>query len=165
MNVLLYFVHVFESMCAFGGGKRRPRKAEREFLQFQTTLLRRVSLSPLKSSINYQKKLTTTNAHIFFCILRQQNDDLPILVALVMGLQHAFAMVGGLIVPPYVVMRFSVSEAGPGSNLDMQQYAIACSLILSGIFTILNCIQFNIPGTKYVFGTGMLSVLGTSFGF
>ena len=44
MNVLLYFVHVFESMCAFGGGKRRPRKAEREapfFLQFQTTLLRR----------------------------------------------------------------------------------------------------------------------------
>ena len=28
MNVLLYFVHVFESMCAFGGGKRK--KAERE---------------------------------------------------------------------------------------------------------------------------------------
>ena len=82
-----------------------------------------------------------------------------------MGLQHAFAMVGGLIVPPYVVMRFSVAEDGAGSNLDMQQYAIACSLILSGIFTILNCIQFKIPGTKYVFGTGMLSVLGTSFGF
>jgi NCS2 family nucleobase:cation symporter-2 len=74
-------------------------------------------------------------------------------------------MVGGLIVPPYVVMRFSVAEDGANSNLDMQQYAIACSLILSGIFTILNCIQFNIPGTKYVFGTGMLSVLGTSFGF
>ena len=77
-----------------------------------------------------------------------------------MGLQHAFAMVGGLIVPPYVVMRFAV-----GGDADMQQYAIACSLILSGLFTILNCIQFNIPGTKYVFGTGMLSVLGTSFGF
>ena len=82
-----------------------------------------------------------------------------------MGLQHAFAMVGGLIVPPYVVMRFSVAEDGPGSTLELQQYAIACSLILSGLFTILNCIQFKIPGTKYVFGTGMLSVLGTSFGF
>jgi len=128
-------------------------------VNFQTTLLRRCT-SPLKSSINYQKKLTTTNAHIFFCILQQQDDDLPILVALVMGLQHAFAMVGGLIVPPYVVMRFSVQ-----SDTDLQQYAIACSLILSGIFTILNCIQFKIPGTKYVFGTGMLSVLGTSFGF
>merc|ERR1712216_440693 len=90
----------------------------------------------------------------------RKDDDLPILVALVMGLQHAFAMVGGLIVPPYVVMRFAV-----GGDADMQQYAIACSLILSGLFTILNCIQFNIPGTKYVFGTGMLSVLGTSFGF
>jgi NCS2 family nucleobase:cation symporter-2 len=90
----------------------------------------------------------------------RKDDGLPILVALVMGLQHAFAMVGGLIVPPYVVMRFAV-----GGDADMQQYAIACSLILSGLFTILNCIQFNIPGTKYVFGTGMLSVLGTSFGF
>ena len=142
-----------------GKGDRESEK--RHFSrQFQTTLLRRCT-SPLKSSINYQKKLTTTNAHIFFCILQQQDDDLPILVALVMGLQHAFAMVGGLIVPPYVVMRFSVSFA----DTDLQQYAIACSLILSGIFTILNCIQFNIPGTKYVFGTGILSVLGTSFGF
>ena len=141
-----------------GKGDRESEK--RHFSrQFQTTLLRRCT-SPLKSSINYQKKLTTTNAHIFFCILQQQDDDLPILVALVMGLQHAFAMVGGLIVPPYVVMRFSVQ-----SDTDLQQYAIACSLILSGIFTILNCIQFKIPGTKYVFGTGMLSVLGTSFGF
>ena len=51
MNVLLYFVHVFESMCAFGGGKRRPRKAEREFLQFQTTLLRRVSPPPLNHQL------------------------------------------------------------------------------------------------------------------
>ena len=142
-----------------GKGDRESEK--RHFSrQFQTTLLRRCT-SPLKSSINYQKKLTTTNAHIFFCILQQQDDDLPILVALIMGLQHAFAMVGGLIVPPYVVMRFSVSFA----DTDLQQYAIACSLILSGIFTILNCIQFKIPGTKYVFGTGMLSVLGTSFGF
>ena len=142
-----------------GKGDRESEK--RHFSrQFQTTLLRRCT-SPLKSSINYQKKLTTTNAHIFFCILQQQDDDLPILVALIMGLQHAFAMVGGLIVPPYVVMRFSVSFA----DTDLQQYAIACSLILSGIFTILNCIQFNIPGTKYVFGTGILSVLGTSFGF
>jgi NCS2 family nucleobase:cation symporter-2 len=91
----------------------------------------------------------------------RKNDDLPILVALVMGLQHAFAMVGGLIVPPFVVMKFSVAF----NDTDLQQYAIAASLILSGIFTILNCVQFNIPGTKYVFGTGMLSVLGTSFGF
>jgi uric acid-xanthine permease len=93
----------------------------------------------------------------------KQNDDLPILVAMVMGLQHAFAMVGGLIVPPFVVMKFSVGAFGDPPTL--QQYAIAVSLIISGICTIINCIQFKIPGTKYVFGTGMLSVIGTSFGF
>ena len=91
----------------------------------------------------------------------KQNDDLPILVAMVMGLQHAFAMVGGLIVPPFVVMKFSVAFG----DVELQQYAIAVSLIISGICTIINCIQFKIPGTKYVFGTGMLSVIGTSFGF
>ena len=113
----------------------------------------------------FSKNTRTDNKQLFFFFFFfyffSQNDDLPILVALVMGLQHAFAMVGGLIVPPFVVMKFSVAFA----DTDLQQYAIAASLILSGIFTILNCVQFNIPGTKYVFGTGMLSVLGTSFGF
>jgi len=34
-----------------------------------------------------------------------RNERLPILMAAIMGLQHAFAMVGGLITPPYVVMK------------------------------------------------------------
>ena len=113
----------FLSRCVRLEEEKGDREKQSEnSLQFSNDSFEESFPVPLKSSINYQKKLTTTNAHIFFCILRQQNDDLPILVALVMGLQHAFAMVGGLIVPPYVVMRFSVSEAGPGSNLDMQQY-------------------------------------------
>jgi len=90
-----------------------------------------------------------------------RNDETPILVAAVMGLQHAFAMIGGLIVPPFVVMKFSVSFG----DVKLQQYAIAASLIISGLCTIVNCIQIPIPGTKFVLGTGMLSVIGTSFGF
>ena len=35
------------------------------------------------------------------------NEKLPLLVAAVMGLQHAFAMVGGLITPPFVVAKVS----------------------------------------------------------
>ena len=47
MNVLLYFVHVFESMCAFGGGKGDRESEKRHFSRrFQTTLLRRVYLPP-----------------------------------------------------------------------------------------------------------------------
>ena len=58
-------------------------------------------------------------------------------------------------------MKFSVAF----TDVKLQQYAIAASLILSGIFTIVNCLQFKIPGTPYVLGTGVLSVIGTSFTF
>ena len=120
-----------------------------------------------------------------------------------MGLQHAFAMVGGLITPPLVVFKFSVNFI----NVDLQQYAISAALITSGICSIINigmhcvtcvsfpyshviigrCIlytfilclfflfaspaKFPIPGSDKIFGrmmyigSGVLSVMGTSFTF
>ena len=56
----------FLSRCVRLEEEKGKKQSEKRhfFLQFQTTLLRR--FSPFKSSINYQKKLTTTNAHIFF---------------------------------------------------------------------------------------------------
>ena len=45
--------------------------------------------------------------------------------------------------PPFVVMKFSVNIA----DVKLQQYAIAASLIISGLCTILNCVQIPIPGT------------------
>lgn len=47
----------------------------------------------------------------------------------------------GLIVPPFVVMKFSVAF----TDVKLQQYAIAASLIISGLCTIMNCIQIPIP--------------------
>jgi xanthine/uracil permease len=35
------------------------------------------------------------------------DEPIPIILALIMGLQHAFAMVGGLITPPLVVFKVS----------------------------------------------------------
>jgi len=90
-----------------------------------------------------------------------KDDKTPLLVSVVMGLQHAFAMVGGLIVPPYVVMKFSVGF----KDVELQQYAIAASLIISGLCTILNCVQIPFGKSGYVLGTGVLSVIGTSFTF
>ena len=87
-----------------------------------------------------------------------------------MGLQHAFAMVGGVITPPYVVMKFTV-DGFPFSNVELQQYAIVAALITSGICTIINVARFEIPLTKKLFGrrlfigSGLLSVMGTSFTF
>lgn len=57
------------------------------------------------------------------------DEPLPLLLCLVMGLQHAFAMVGGLITPPYVVFKFTISFM----DVELQQYAIVASLIASGV--------------------------------
>lgn len=52
-----------------------------------------------------------------------------------------------------------------------QQYAISASLIVSGICTLVNVTRFKLPLTKKLFGrqlyigTGVLSVMGTSFTF
>jgi len=102
---------------------------------------------------NGERKMT------FFPVHR----GMPVVLAILMGLQHAFAMLGGLITPPLVVMRFAV-DGFPFANVSLQQYAVAASLIVSGICTILNCIQIKLPG-GYKLGTGVLSVVGTSFTF
>ena len=88
-----------------------------------------------------------------------------------MGLQHAFAMVGGLITPPYVVFQFSVGAAFGLVDASYSQYAISAALITSGICTIINILQLPIPLSKKLFGrqlyigSGVLSVMGTSFTF
>ncbi len=95
------------------------------------------------------------------------DEEIPILLALVMGLQHAFAMVGGLITPPLVVSKFAISFG----NVSLQQYFISAALITSGICTLINIAQFSIPGSERIFGrkmyigSGVLSVMGTSFTF
>lgn len=84
-----------------------------------------------------------------------------------MGLQHAFAMVGGLVTPPLVVFKFTVCQ----ECLGLQQYAIAAALITSGITSIMNISKLPVPFTEQVFGrqlylgSGVLSVMGTSFTF
>jgi len=91
------------------------------------------------------------------------DEPIPIFMAMIMGLQHAFAMVGGLITPPLVVMKFTV--CGFPFCPELQQYAISAALITSGICSIINVTKIPIPGTKYFIGTGILSVMGTSFTF
>jgi NCS2 family nucleobase:cation symporter-2 len=69
-----------------------------------------------------------------------------------------------------VVAKFAV-DGFPFADIDAQQYAISSALICSGLFTLLNVVQIPIPGTQallgrqIVIGTGVLSVMGTSFTF
>ena len=91
------------------------------------------------------------------------DEPIPILLAAIMGLQHAFAMVGGLITPPLVVFKFSI--CGFPFCPSLQAYAVSAALITSGICSIINIMKIPIPGTKYFIGSGILSVMGTSFTF
>jgi uracil-xanthine permease len=100
-----------------------------------------------------------------------RDEKLPILMAMVMGLQHAFAMVGGLITPPLVVTKFAICGFSRGFCPDLQRYAISAALITSGICSIINVAHIVIPfseqifGKKMYLGSGVLSVMGTSFTF
>jgi uric acid-xanthine permease len=86
---------------------------------------------------------------------------------MVMGLQHALAMVGGLITPPLVVFKFSVCY----SCLSLQQYAVSAALITSGICSLIHVSKIPLPFTQRIFGrqmyigAGVLTVMGTSFTF
>jgi hypothetical protein len=88
------------------------------------------------------------------------HDKIPIAVALVMGFQHALAMMGGIITPPILVSgafyaRFSNEET---------QYLLSVGLICSGILSFTQIVQLKLWG-GFVIGTGFISVVGTSFVF
>lgn len=87
-----------------------------------------------------------------------KDEFLGVLLAAIMGLQHALAMVGGLITPPLVV-------SSTANDLSVTQFLISSALIVSGIFTIVHVIQLKIPFTPLYYGTGIISVIGISFTF
>ncbi|KAE8540316.1 hypothetical protein D1P53_003261 [Cryptococcus gattii VGV] len=80
------------------------------------------------------------------------NERLPHLLLFLLGLQHALAMVGGLVTPPLLL-------AGPaGANLgtEAQLYLVSACLIWCGIGT---CIQ----GTSFAFANVALSWLNQAY--
>ncbi|CAN0221317.1 unnamed protein product, partial [Hapterophycus canaliculatus] len=48
---------------------------------------------------------------------------------------------------------------------EQTQYLISAALITSGITSIIQVMQIKIPKTNIVIGTGLVSVMGTSFTF
>ncbi|CAM9171480.1 unnamed protein product [Ascophyllum nodosum] len=82
-------------------------------------------------------------------------------IAMVMGLQHSLAMVGGVITVPLLV------AGGFDANLgdEQTQYLISAALIISGLTSILQVSRVKIPFIGITVGTGLVSVMGTSFTF
>ncbi|CRG86923.1 Purine permease [Talaromyces islandicus] len=85
------------------------------------------------------------------------HDKIPVVLALLLGLQHALAMLAGVIAPPIIV--------GSSANFDTEtsQYLVSTSLIVSGILSAIQITRFGVWKTPYHIGTGLISVVGTSF--
>ncbi|KAG0740504.1 hypothetical protein G6F57_000843 [Rhizopus arrhizus] len=89
------------------------------------------------------------------------DDDIPILVIILMGIQHFLAVIGGIITPTILI-----SGSGSSSlNLDedTRRYMVSASLIVSGIMSLTQIIRFHIPGTRFYIGAGLLQITGVSF--
>lgn len=83
------------------------------------------------------------------------DSQLPIFLTLICGLQHALAMLAGLITPPIIF-------AGQlGFSPAQQTQMVAVSLIASGFLSMVQMTRFPIPFTrrKYWMGTGLVTVV------
>ncbi|EGX91884.1 purine permease [Cordyceps militaris CM01] len=87
------------------------------------------------------------------------NDRVPVLLALLLGLQHALAMLAGIITPPLLI------SGAAGANLDahQQQYLVSTALIISGLLSTIQITRFRLFKSSYYIGTGVISVVGISF--
>ncbi|KDR84342.1 hypothetical protein GALMADRAFT_87260 [Galerina marginata CBS 339.88] len=82
--------------------------------------------------------------------------DLPLILAISSGLQHALAMLAGLITPPIIFA--SALNLDPATSA----YMISASLIGCGILSLVQMSHIHLFRGYYL-GTGLISVVGTSF--
>jgi NCS2 family nucleobase:cation symporter-2 len=85
------------------------------------------------------------------------NDRMPVFLALLLGFQHALAMLAGVITPPIIL------SSAANLTQDQQRYLVSTSLVVSGILSSIQITRFHIWKTPYYIGTGLISVVGTSF--
>ncbi|KAF9924538.1 hypothetical protein FBU30_005532 [Linnemannia zychae] len=88
-------------------------------------------------------------------------DRLPLVLAIIMGFQHSLAMIAGVVTPAIIIS----GSGNMGLNLSPTDRAqmVSTSLITSGLLSLVQITRFRIANTSYFLGTGLLSVVGTSF--
>ncbi|KAF7295977.1 hypothetical protein MKEN_01412300 [Mycena kentingensis (nom. inval.)] len=84
------------------------------------------------------------------------HEPMPLLLAIFTGLQHALAMLAGLITPPIIFASALSLDASTSA------YMISASLIGCGILSLVQMSRIKLFGGYYL-GTGLISVVGTSF--
>lgn len=83
------------------------------------------------------------------------NQQMPVVLALLLGFQHALAMLAGIITPPMII------ASAAGFSTSTTQYLVSTALVVSGFLSALQITRFHLKGTPYYFGTGLISVVIT----
>ncbi|KIX99218.1 uncharacterized protein Z520_04794 [Fonsecaea multimorphosa CBS 102226] len=86
------------------------------------------------------------------------NDEVPIFLTILLGLQHALTLIGSIVTPPLAV-------ASGAFNLPTNQvsYLVSVAFITTGIATALQVTRVHVRGTPFFIGTGLLSVVSNTF--
>lgn len=86
------------------------------------------------------------------------HDKVPLLLTLILGLQHALTMTGSIISPPLAI-------AAGAFNFDPQltAYLISTAFITTGIATALQVTRVHIAKSPFYIGTGLLATLAPTF--
>lgn len=86
------------------------------------------------------------------------NDRVPVLLTLLLGLQHALIMIGSVVSPPLAV-------AGSAFHLSAAEtsYLVSAAFITTGMATAIQVTRIRIKGTPFYVGTGLLSVVAPTF--
>ena len=87
------------------------------------------------------------------------NERMPVLLALLLGFQHALSMLAGVITPPIILS----GQGGANFDPNTAQYLVSTSLIVCGLLSSVQITRFHIWRSPYYVGTGLISVVGTSF--
>uniref|UniRef100_A0A7S0JG66 Uncharacterized protein n=1 Tax=Calcidiscus leptoporus TaxID=127549 RepID=A0A7S0JG66_9EUKA len=96
-----------------------------------------------------------------------KDEKLPLTLSLSFGLQHMLAMCvgiatsGGMLYANEACWTFRYDS----QMCEAQSFLVSCSWLASGLLTIIQVFRMKIRGTPYSIGTGLLSVMGTSFTF
>lgn len=97
----------------------------------------------------------STRAAPFFGL----NASIPLFLAILLGFQHALSMLAGVITPPIII----AGQGGANLPSSDAQYLVSTSLIVCGILSSIQITRFRLFRSEYYLGTGLISVVGTSF--
>lgn len=86
------------------------------------------------------------------------DDKIPLLLILILGIQHALTMISGIVTPVLAISRGAFYF-----DTETTEYLVSAAFITSGIGTLLQITRTKIRGTPYYLGAGILSVIGPTF--